>query len=217
MKNELKIAIYARVSTNKQEVQNQIDKLKEYTKLREWNLVDVYTDTAISGRKASRPRLDEMKQHIKLGKVNGVLVWKLDRIGRSLSDLIRLIDYFDNHHCQFISYSNSIDTSTAEGKLMFHILGAFAEFEADLISERTKLAYEVKKKRLKNIQQNVNWGRKAKVISKEELSLIDKRRREKISWRSIEQEINSNRGARSKVSYNTLRRAYQRLCRPENI
>jgi len=205
----MKVAIYARVSTDKQEVLNQIDKLKDYSKVRQWKVVGVYTDKAISGRRASRPELDLMKQHIKEGKITAVLVWKLDRIGRSLRDLITLVDYFKQHHCQFISYSNSIDTSTAEGKLMFHILGAFAEFEADLISERTKLAYETKKKRLKNINQEMNWGRRKKKISKEEFDMVKELRLDGVSWRGVADRINQNRGPRSQVSYNTLRRLLQ--------
>jgi DNA invertase Pin-like site-specific DNA recombinase len=215
----MNIAIYARVSTDKQEVENQIEKLKDYAKLREWNLVHVYTDTAISGRKASRPRLDKMKQHIKAGRVNGVLVWKLDRIGRSLKDLIQLVDYFKTHRCQFISYSNNIDTSSAEGKLMFHILGAFAEFEADLISERTKLSYDTKKKRAKQVGQKVKWGRKLKDLTAEEIALAQLRRDEEIGWRPIAKEINSLRERKNSslpkkkhhpmVSYNKIRRVLQ--------
>ena len=205
----MRIGIYARVSTDKQEVENQIGKLKEYAKLREWKLFRIYKDEAYSGKKASRPKLDEMKQHIKEGKINGVLVWKLDRIGRSLSDLIVLLDYFKTHNAQFISYSNSIDTSTAEGRLMFHIIGAFAEFEADLISERTKLAYDTKKNRAENIGQKVKWGRNKKILSKEEIDYVNKKRGEGMSWRKIADLINENKKEKEKVSYNKLRRLLQ--------
>ena len=215
----MKVAIYARVSTDRQEVLNQIDKLKEYVKLREWDLINTYTDKAISGRKSSRPKLDEMKQHIKEGKIKGVIVWKLDRIARSLKDMIYLGEFFKNHNCDFISYSNNIDTSSAEGKLMFHILGAFAEFEADLISERTKLSYETKQKHAKQLGQKVKWGRKAKVLDEEELEIAQKRREEKVGWRTIADEINALRAKKNeslpkkkqlpKVSYNKIRRVLQ--------
>lgn len=215
----IRIAIYARVSTDKQEVENQVDKLKEYSKVRGWEVVDVYQDEAISGRKASRPRLDEMKKHIKEGKIKGVLVWKLDRIARSLKDMIYLGDFFRNHNCQFISYSNNIDTSSAEGKLMFHIIGAFAEFEADLVSERTKLSYETKQKRAEQVGQKVRWGRKQKILTDDEIDIIKKRREEKVGWRPIAEEINNIRIEKNKtlpqkkklsmVSYNKLRRVLQ--------
>jgi len=208
----MKVAIYARVSTDKQEVENQIKKLKEYVVLREWELVDIFQDEAISGKKASRPQLNKMKEHIKRGKIKGVLVWKLDRIGRSLKDLIVLMDYFSTHHCQFISYQNNIDTSTSEGRLIFHILGAFAEFEAALISERTRLSYETKKKRAKQVRQKVKWGRKQKELSGEEIELIQKRREEKVGWRTIAKEINDERIEKNNntmVSYNKLRRLLQ--------
>lgn len=216
---KLDIAIYARVSTDKQEVMNQIEKLKDYAELRDWNLIDVYTDNAISGKKASRPRLDEMKQHIKAGKIRGVLVWKLDRIARSLKDMIYLGDFFKNHNCQFISYSNNIDTSSAEGKLMFHILGAFAEFEADLVSERTKLSYDTKQKHAEQLGQKVKWGRKQKQLEDSEIELAVKRRDENIGWRKIADEINWIRDEKNKslpknkqlpkVSYNKVRRVLQ--------
>lgn len=215
----MKVAIYARVSTDRQEVLNQIDKLKEYVKLREWDLINTYTDKAISGRKSSRPKLDEMKQHIKEGKIKGVIVWKLDRIARSLKDMIYLGEFFKNHNCDFISYSNNIDTSSAEGKLMFHILGAFAEFEADLISERTKLSYETKQKHAEQLGQKVKWGRKVKTLDEEELEIAQKRREEKVGWRTIADEINTLRAKKNeslpkkkqlpKVSYNKIRRVLQ--------
>lgn len=216
---QMKVAIYARVSTDRQEVLNQIDKLKEYVKLREWDLINTYTDKAISGRKSSRPKLDEMKQHIKEGKIKGVIVWKLDRIARSLKDMIYLGEFFKNHNCDFISYSNNIDTSSAEGKLMFHILGAFAEFEADLISERTKLSYETKQKHAEQLGQKVKWGRKVKTLDEEELEIAQKRREEKVGWRTIADEINTLRAKKNeslpkkkqlpKVSYNKIRRVLQ--------
>jgi len=219
MDKNMKIGIYARVSTNRQEVLNQIEKLKEYATVRGWDLVNVYTDKAISGKKSSRPKLDEMKQHIKEGKIKGVLVWKLDRIARSLRDMIFLGDFFKIHNCNFISYSNNIDTSSSEGKLMFHILGAFAEFEADLISERTKLSYETKQKHATQLGQKVKWGRKAKEINQEELELAQQRRTENVGWRTIADEINALRAVKNenlpkkkqlpKISYNKLRRVLQ--------
>ena len=156
------------------------------------------------------------RENATAGKVRGVLVWKLDRLGRSLIDLIKLTDFFRIHNCQFISYSNNIDTTTAEGKLMFHILASFAEFEADLISERTKLAYEVKKIHASAIGQKIRWGRKGKLLTDREIEIIKHMRKDGTGWRKIADEINRLREEKNKelskdeqlpkVSYNKLRR-----------
>lgn len=214
MKN---IGIYARVSTKKQETQNQILKLKEYAKLREWEVQDIYIDDAVSGKKSFRPELEKMKNNIKSGLLDGVLVWKLDRLGRSTSDLINLIEFFRVHNCAFISYNNNMDTTTAEGKLLFTIIAGFAEFEASLISERTKLAYDRKKSHAKALNQKVRWGRKKKKLSDTEMNLVLDFIEKGMGLRKIADIINARRfvNARDKnkvktISYSTLSRLLQK-------
>lgn len=202
-----KKAIYTRVSTSRQNVENQIQKLKQYAEVRNWEIAGIYRDKAVSGRKKSRPELNRLKNDIKKGKINAVLVWKLDRLGRSVKDLIHLIEFFDKHNCAFISYNNNIDTTTSEGRLLFHIIGAFAEFESNLISERTHLSYERKKAHADQLNQRIRWGRK----SKEELIPFDvvKEKRDKgWSWRKIADYLNE-RGEEN-VSYSTVRRVFQK-------
>ena len=119
---------YARVSTDDQNAQLQIDALKAAGCLK------VFTDTA-SGSLAHRPKLDKMIDHLRPGDV--VVVWRLDRLGRSLKNLIALVEDLAEKEVGFRSLSESIDTTTANGKLFFSIMGALAEFERDLIRERT--------------------------------------------------------------------------------
>ncbi len=200
---KLKISLYSRVSTSRQNVENQIQKLTQYSEIRNWQVVDIYRDKAISGRKKSRPELNRLKKDIKKGKINAVLVWKLDRLGRSVKDLINLIEFFDTHNCAFISYNNNIDTTTSEGRLLFHIIGAFAEFESNLISERTQLSYERKKIHAEQLNQKVRWGRKTKqnIVP---YDFVKKKRNQGWSWRKIANYLNLD------ISYSTIRRVFQK-------
>lgn len=120
---------YARVSTNQQETELQISALEEAGCNRIYK--DVY-----SGKGKERPDLTRMLEALREGDV--VIVWKLDRLGRSLKDLIEILDNFKSSGIQFVSLTESIDTTSAVGELTFHIIGAMAQFERNLISERTK-------------------------------------------------------------------------------
>lgn len=130
-KSKSRLIGYARVSTNGQELQLQLDALKNAGVAKS----DVYTDKA-SGSKTSRPGLDRCLQALQSGDV--LLVYRLDRLGRSLRNLIDLIEHLRERGVGFRSLCEAIDTTTANGKLIFHIFTALAEFERDLIRERTK-------------------------------------------------------------------------------
>jgi DNA invertase Pin-like site-specific DNA recombinase len=119
---------YARVSTDDQNASLQEDALKKAGCIR------TFTDHA-RGSKASRPELDRMLDQLRKGDV--VIVWRLDRLGRSLKNLIALVEQLAEMGVAFRSLSESIDTTTANGRLFFSIMGALAEFERDLIRERT--------------------------------------------------------------------------------
>src|SRR5664280_2379752 len=119
---------YARVSTDDQNADLQKDALKKA------GCIKVFTDKA-SGSLASRPQLDRMLDQLRPGDV--VVVWRLDRLGRSLKNLIALVEGLAEREVGFRSLSESIDTTTANGKLFFSLMGALAEFERDLIRERT--------------------------------------------------------------------------------
>lgn len=135
----MRTALYARVSTSDkgQDPEVQLRELREYCERRGWIIVGEYVDTC-TGAKDRRPAPDRLMQDAKRRRIDAVLVWKLDRFGRSLRHLLNSLAEFDALGISFASYTNAIDTATPAGKLMFSMLGAFAEFERDLIRERVK-------------------------------------------------------------------------------
>ena len=119
---------YARVSTNEQDLDLQLDALKNT------GCEKIFQDVA-SGANTERPGLDDALQHLREGDT--LVVWKLDRLGRSLRHLIDVVTSLNDDGVFFLSLQESIDTSSSSGKLIFHVFGALAEFERDLIRERT--------------------------------------------------------------------------------
>ncbi|WP_065334205.1 recombinase family protein [Tritonibacter mobilis] len=123
---------YARVSTDDQNLDMQIDALVKYGVERDRILTDKASGSTISGRPGFQNTLKAMRPGAAL------VVWRLDRLGRNLSELIFTADLLRKRDAQLISLNEHLDTSTATGKMMFHLIGMFAQFERDLISERTK-------------------------------------------------------------------------------
>jgi DNA invertase Pin-like site-specific DNA recombinase len=119
---------YARVSTDDQNLDLQIDELKKL------GCEQIFTDKQ-SGAKVDREGLAEALRYVRQGDT--LVVWRLDRLGRSLKDLIEKVEALKNRGVDFRSLRENIDTSTSSGKLQFHIFSALAEFERDLIRERT--------------------------------------------------------------------------------
>jgi|SRR5581483_7647882 len=120
---------YARISTDEQSLALQLDALKGAGCER------VFTDT-ISGASDERPGLEEALDHLRDG--DALVVWRLDRLGRSLRSLIELMNQLASRGVGFQSLTEQVDTTTPSGKLIFHVFGALAEFERDLIRERTR-------------------------------------------------------------------------------
>jgi putative DNA-invertase from lambdoid prophage Rac len=133
----MKAAIYARVSTNDQHNEIQIQERTEYAERRGWQLAGVYQDQ-ISGAKAQRPGLDKLMADARLHKFDAVLVWKLDRFGRSVIDLVGKLRDLESFGVRFVAASQGIDTDSANptSRLLIHVLAAVAEFERSLIRER---------------------------------------------------------------------------------
>ena len=129
---------YSRVSTTDQCLDSQIDKLKEY------GCDKIFTDV-VSGSKSIRKGLTEMLDYMRKDDV--VIVFRLDRLGRSLKDLIDIINIFKDKGVHFKSISENIDTATSTGNLIFHITGAFAEFERNIIRERVNTGLETARAR----------------------------------------------------------------------
>jgi DNA invertase Pin-like site-specific DNA recombinase len=134
----LKVFGYARVSTPEQKLEVQIDKIKKYCALKDYELVNIFEDKA-SGKNMEREgfaRMIKVLQDNKLN-VNGLVIVKLDRIGRSVIDLVHIMKFFDENNIHVCSIDDNIDTSTKEGRLFFHFTAAFAEYERELIMDRT--------------------------------------------------------------------------------
>ena len=132
----MKVALYVRNSTNeeRQNPETQIKPLKEECLRRNWEY-EIFQEFA-SGAKESRPELDRMMNKIRQKEFDMVVVWKLDRLGRSLKHLLQLIEEFKKLKIAFLSITEGFDTSTPQGELFFHIAGAFAQFERRLTQER---------------------------------------------------------------------------------
>jgi DNA invertase Pin-like site-specific DNA recombinase len=133
-----KIIVYARVSTEGQNHDSQLSELREYCARRNWTHVEEIIDT-VSGAKSSRKGLDRLMTLVRSRKVDIVVCYKLDRLGRSFPHLAQLIHEFDNNGVALICTSQGIDTSgdNLAGRLTMHILVAMADFERGLIKERT--------------------------------------------------------------------------------
>jgi DNA invertase Pin-like site-specific DNA recombinase len=132
-------ALYLRVSTDKQTVENQEIQLRQVAERRGWEVVEVYDDAGISGSKgrADRPGLDQMLNDATRRHFNIVLVWAIDRLGRSLIDLLGTIQHLEAVAVDLYIDQQSIDTSTPMGKLIFSVCGAFAQFERSMIQQHS--------------------------------------------------------------------------------
>src|SRR5947208_3474894 len=134
-----RVAVYARVSTanHGQDPELQLRETREYAASRGWVIAKEYTDVA-SGSKDSRPALNELMADARRRKFDAVVVWKLDRFGRSLRHLVNALAELESNGVAFVSLRDNLDLSTPSGRLMFQIIGAMAEFERALIQERVK-------------------------------------------------------------------------------
>ena len=136
----MRAAIYARVSTQDkgQDADLQLRELREYAKQRGWAVANEYVDEGVSGSKDSRPELSRLMLDAKQRRIDCVLVWKLDRFGRSLKHLVNALAELEAVRVSFVSLRDAFDLTTPAGRLMFGVVAAMAEFERDLIRERVK-------------------------------------------------------------------------------
>jgi DNA invertase Pin-like site-specific DNA recombinase len=137
-KSPKRAALYVRVSTDKQTVQNQIEALTAIANGRGWTIVDTYSDVGISGAKGrkDRPGLDRMLNDAQHDKFDVVMAWAIDRVGRSLIDLLGTIQHLEACNVDIIFDQQNLDTTTPMGKCMFSVAGAFAEFERSMFTKR---------------------------------------------------------------------------------
>jgi DNA invertase Pin-like site-specific DNA recombinase len=130
-------ALYARVSTLDQDCEVQLQDLRRYAGQR-FDHYSEYIDVGVSGAQRHRPQLDALMKNARKRQFDVVLVWKFDRFARSLKQLIESLDEFSSLGIDFVSYTEGVDTTTPTGQLLFHIVGAVAQFERDLIAERVR-------------------------------------------------------------------------------
>lgn len=163
----MKVAIYARVSTNDQSTQMQTRDLLAYAESRGWKVHKVYEDVGISGSKASRPSLDKMMADAEAKKFDVVLVWRFDRFARSTKHLITALEQFKTLGINFVSHNENIDTSSAVGEMIFTMISGMAQFERRLIQERVVAGLKNAKAKGKKLgrKPKVNDITKARIVS----------------------------------------------------
>ncbi|HID19769.1 MAG TPA: recombinase family protein [Methanophagales archaeon] len=159
----MKAGIYARVSTEKQEesLEEQVRILEDFCKRNKHEIYKVYSETG-SGAKSKREKFMELMRDVESRKLDAVVVLKLDRFSRSMLDLLTSVERLKENGVDFISVNDHIETTTPQGKLIFHIMGALAEFERSLIYERTKVGIERAKREGKvchRPRKNINLDR----------------------------------------------------------
>lgn len=187
-----RIALYARVSTSngQQDPEMQLRELREYAKHRELTIVGEYVDR-MTGSKDSRPALNRLMSDAGRRKFDAVLVWKLDRFGRSLRHLVNAIAELEALGIAFISFRDNLDLSTPSGRLMFQIIGAMAEFERALIQERVKAGLRNAKAKGKKI------GRPRANIDPFEVETL---RASGVSWREIAKKLGVGLGTAHRIA-----------------
>jgi DNA invertase Pin-like site-specific DNA recombinase len=177
----MRVALYARVSTlNGQHPEMQLNELREYAARRGWVVTSEYVDEGVSGSKESRPALNRLMTDTHRRHFEAVLVWKIDRFGRSLKHLVNALADLDAYGVAFISLRNNLDLTTPTGRLMFQVVGAMSEFERALIQERVRCG-------LKNARANgKQLGRPRTMVNPEQVAAL---RASGASWRVISQRL----------------------------
>ena len=155
-------SIYARVSTDSQTTDNQLIELQKIAKLKGYVVTQIFTDEGISGSKGRDFRTGF--DNIIIGAIKKdfdiILCWSVDRLGRSLQDLVSFLNEIHSVGCDLYIHQSGIETQTPSGKMMFSMIGVFAEFERDILAERVKAGQERAKEQGKKIGRptNLNQG-----------------------------------------------------------
>jgi DNA invertase Pin-like site-specific DNA recombinase len=176
------VALYARVSTSNghQDPEMQLRELREYAGRRGWEITGEYTDHGVSGSKELRPELNRLMTDAHRRRFDAILVWKIDRFGRSLKHLVNALADLGAYGVTFVSLRDNLDLSTPSGRLMFQIIGAMAEFERALIQERVKAG-------LRNAQaKGTRLGRPRRVVDASRIAAL---RKSGASWRAIARQM----------------------------
>ena len=163
----------------------QLSELREYASRRCWTIASEYVDQGVSGSKESRPELNQLMADAHRRKFDAVLVWKIDRFGRSLKHLVNALADLCAYGVAFISFRDNLDLSTPSGRLMFQIIGAMAEFERSLIQERVRAG-------LRNARAKGKiFGRPRADVDSDRVAAL---RREGLSWSQVCRTLNVSKG-----------------------
>jgi len=180
----LDVAIYVRVSTASQTTENQLIELTEVCVRNKWHISNIYNET-ISGTKSvdERAELNRMLQDASRKKFSKVVVWSVDRVGRSMKHLVTVLSQLKDLGCDIYSYKQAIDTSTTMGSSFFHMIGIFAELENNMRAERQKIGIR------RALENGAKFGRKSIMSDKLIKSVADLRTRG-LSMRKIASALN---------------------------
>jgi DNA invertase Pin-like site-specific DNA recombinase len=189
----LRAALYARVSTTDQSTSLQIDEGKGIIERKGWSLSRVYEDVGWSGSKAKRPALEELLSDARKGKFKILVVWRADRLFRSVAHMVSTLAELSALGIDFVSCTENFDTSTPTGRLLFHLVSAFGQFERDIIIERTRAGMAAAQRR------GISVGRKRTRVDVEEARALVG---EGISVRQAAKQLG--------VAYSVLQRALAR-------
>jgi len=176
---KLNAGLYARVSTSDQNCEVQLHELRDYVERRGWTVHKEYVDSGFSGAKASRPAFDQLMKDAAQHRFSAILVYKLDRFGRSVLHLSQALATLDANGIRFIAVSQGVDTdaSNPTSRLLLNILSSVAAFELELIKERTLLGVRAARANGKVL------GRPKRVFRRDEVVRL--RDQEGLSWRAI--------------------------------
>lgn len=183
-----KVAVYCRVSTQEQSTDLQREEIQRYVTAREWAVTAFYEDKA-TGTNANRPELKKLLNDARQRKFEIVICWKLDRLFRSLKDLVVTLQEFNDLGIEFISLKDNIDLTTASGRLLMQIIGAMAEFEVCLVKERVKAGLKAAKSKGRVL------GRPRRI----DLTKVAQLRRDGLSLNQIAQRLGTTKGGVSKT------------------
>jgi len=186
-----RVAIYCRVSTDGQSVDLQVNELLEYAARRNSQITEQYLDVGVSGAQESRPALNRLMNDARQRKFDILLVWKIDRFGRSLKHLVNSLE-LESVGVSFVSLRDSIDLSSPSGVLMFQLIAAMSQFERSLIQERVRAGLQNAKRKGKRL------GRRPVEV---DLSEVASLRHSGASWRLISKELG--------ISVGKLHKAFQ--------
>ncbi len=162
-----KVAVYGRVSTDQQQVENQLQVLREVAEKNDWEIVMEYVDNGISGAKGrdKRPQFDALIKDAVRRKFDLIMCWDISRLGRSLQHLVEFLSDIQSKDVDLYIHQQGLDTSTPTGKMMFQMVGIFGEWERNCISERVRAGLERAQREGKKLGRptNVNDGTSAAV------------------------------------------------------